>query len=960
MNPSLLEQLTGMGFKESEAVQALRMAGGPLECAVTWLAGREETPGPGGPEDEFEMVEDAPLDLPAMLMSRGGLDCMAEMLQEHDAQLQASLWKAIGALTRVGARCRMVLMSKVGQEWIIPLVAGCFGGGARIMLGDRDGDRDAPVKLDGVAGAGGSARDSIGSCMLEVVSNLAADAESCRELQPHGIVLLLSSAACAAGARDVVGARTCARGLYYTLVNMPLPVCTGTSSWYSWLPSESVPATAGVSDLGTNGTIALLHLASIGDTGVQRWTAMAIHRLCVKALQLGWTALLEKIIDSRGVQSVLHLVYSPAVEVCAYAMATLALISSGAHTKRRALFMAGVMFPVKKLGRNGPLDTKVAAAHILSNLAKDDETLDDMLSGSDEILELALHLLAPSPTNEWQSARRDGRLITSRSSSASPTREEALIEMKLGSLEFLQAACQRERYQPRFLKLSGLQMLYTLAEACDTSHKSSRAVARGIVKVLELLALNTSLRQVLTDGGVKAVSKMLFKRHEDPEIESSMENILVQLNQPSPCESATRDSNTNPSSTSTALATAAKGNSFLPEGVSSGAGDAAGWRVRCKRTLVSGEKEEWVFSVAESLTFSELQERVCGKFGSPVVIMFRDQDGEDKMITDDVSLAYAMSLPRALLKRKINIDVQVAPTPPSEDGKRMQVQHGKTAYSSEDSLGPERNPRFESEENGTIPSATVAGSEHVRHKQLHLSRLCDSSPNFQQRGEGPQFGEGPTLRWRLGKLIGEGAYAKVFQGINADSGELMAVKQVSLSGGHENEKKRLEAVSALQREIEVMKLLQHQNIVKYLGTETTDGRLNIFLEYVSGGSIAQLISNFGTLDEPVVRLYTRQIVVGLEFLHSKGIVHCDIKGGNILVTEDGVIKLADFNSSKQLGNIAAVGSNPLRSLLGTPQFMAPEVIKQTGHGKKADIWSVGCTVVQMLTGECRGSCTNYE
>lgn len=85
-------------------------------------------------------------------------------------------------------------------------------------------------------------------------------------------------------------------------------------------------------------------------------------------------------------------------------------------------------------------------------------------------------------------------------------------------------------------------------------------------------------------------------------------------------------------------------------------------------------------------------------------------------------------------------------------------------------------------------------------------------------------------------------------------------------------------------------------------------------------------------------------------MRQQGIVHCDIKGGNILVTEDGIIKLADFNSSKQLGNIAGGGSNPLRSLLGTPQFMAPEVIRQTGHGKKADIWSVGCTTIQMLTG----------
>lgn len=69
--------------------------------------------------------------------------------------------------------------------------------------------------------------------------------------------------------------------------------------------------------------------------------------------------------------------------------------------------------------------------------------------------------------------------------------------------------------------------------------------------------------------------------------------------------------------------------------------------------------------------------------------------------------------------------------------------------------------------------------------------------------------------------------------------------------------------------LQVMKQLQHPHIVKYLGTETTDGRLNIFLEWVSGGSIAQLISNYGALDEPVVRKYTRQILVGLDFLHDK-------------------------------------------------------------------------------------------
>ncbi|EKX49238.1 hypothetical protein GUITHDRAFT_85702 [Guillardia theta CCMP2712] len=267
---------------------------------------------------------------------------------------------------------------------------------------------------------------------------------------------------------------------------------------------------------------------------------------------------------------------------------------------------------------------------------------------------------------------------------------------------------------------------------------------------------------------------------------------------------------------------------------------------------------------------------------------------------------------------------------------------GETARGEDKEVNQEVNPWL----SASAERSDAAGGPRVTpSKSVTISKLCDSSPNFSGSGK-------KLLRWRLGRLIGEGAYAQVYQGINADSGELMAVKQIFFSevSFQDNKKKRTEAIRALQREIDVMKMLQHDNIVKYLGTETDEGRLNIFLEYVSGGSIASLIANFGALDEPVVRKYTRQILIGLEFLHSKGVVHCDIKGGNILVTEDGIIKLADFNSSKYLDSITGGGSNPLKSLLGTPQFMAPEVIRQTGHGKKADIWSVGCTVIQMLTG----------
>lgn len=186
----------------------------------------------------------------------------------------------------------------------------------------------------------------------------------------------------------------------------------------------------------------------------------------------------------------------------------------------------------------------------------------------------------------------------------------------------------------------------------------------------------------------------------------------------------------------------------------------------------------------------------------------------------------------------------------------------------------------------------------------------------------------------------------MYQGIDTTTGKFLAVKQVTLK----NEASA--AAKALRREIDLLcGLPDNKHVVKYLGTEQTDdsSRLFIFLEYVSGGSVQDMLSKFGALDESIVRNYTHQILQGLAFLHENNVVHCDIKGGNILVSEDGVIKLADFNSSKLIGDISWGGNAPLRSIAGTPQFMAPEVIRQTGHGSKADIWSVGCTVIQMLT-----------
>ncbi|KAH7660056.1 Mitogen-activated protein kinase kinase kinase protein [Dioscorea alata] len=212
----------------------------------------------------------------------------------------------------------------------------------------------------------------------------------------------------------------------------------------------------------------------------------------------------------------------------------------------------------------------------------------------------------------------------------------------------------------------------------------------------------------------------------------------------------------------------------------------------------------------------------------------------------------------------------------------------------------------------------------------------------------PSKDDGPPIRWRKGELIGCGAFGQVYMGMNLDSGELLAVKQVLIGTNSAREKAQAH-IKELEEEVKLLKNLTHPNIVRYLGTAREEETLNILLEFVPGGSISSLLGKFGSFPEAVIRMYTKQLLQGLEYLHQNGIIHRDIKGANILVDNKGCIKLADFGASKQVVKLATMTA--AKSMKGTPYWMAPEVILQTGHSFSADIWSVGCTVIEMATGK---------
>ncbi|KAJ9174802.1 hypothetical protein P3X46_013407 [Hevea brasiliensis] len=190
-------------------------------------------------------------------------------------------------------------------------------------------------------------------------------------------------------------------------------------------------------------------------------------------------------------------------------------------------------------------------------------------------------------------------------------------------------------------------------------------------------------------------------------------------------------------------------------------------------------------------------------------------------------------------------------------------------------------------------------------------------------------------KWQKdGKKLGRGGFGDVYKGYAA-GGFFFAVKVIKIKNKGEIDK--------INQEVNLLCQFSHPNIVKYYGTEEEESTVNIFLELISTGSLRQVYKCFKLKDSQVSH-YSKQILEGLKYLHERKVVHRDINCANILVDEKGCVKITDFG----LARVAELNSL-MKSRHGTINWMAPEVIKQDKeYGFKADIWSFGCTVLEML------------
>lgn len=198
-------------------------------------------------------------------------------------------------------------------------------------------------------------------------------------------------------------------------------------------------------------------------------------------------------------------------------------------------------------------------------------------------------------------------------------------------------------------------------------------------------------------------------------------------------------------------------------------------------------------------------------------------------------------------------------------------------------------------------------------------------------------------KYELGKLLGYGAFAKVYHARNVSTGQSVAIKAVSKA------KVMKEGfVAHVKREISIMSRLRHAHIVRLHEVLATKGKVYFVMEYAKGGELFSKISK-GRFSEDLSRRYFQQLITAVGYCHARGVFHRDLKPENLLLDENFNLKITDFGLSAVTEQVRPDGL--LHTLCGTPAYVAPELLAKKGYdGAKVDIWSCGVVLFVLIAG----------